>query len=523
MSKHEAKKRHMPKLMRLIYSNKFFAILMLIFQLFLIFAGIWLVTGSYYRYAYIVMQVLAVFVILIEVNRTEEPDFKITWVLLVAAFPVFGFMLYIFLHYKVMQKGMNDAYTAATDAVRPYISTDTGLLGEIAEYDADDAGIATYLDEYGGGGVYKNTQIKYYALGEDMFADIAEDLKNAKCFIYLEFFIINLSGKLWSEIFGILKQKAREGVDIRLMFDGMGCLTTLPRGYDEKIRSYGIKCHVFSPVQPLLSTYQNNRDHRKIIVVDGKCAYTGGVNLADEYANYIRRFGHWKDGGIRMNGDAVKGMTALFMQIWNMGEDEDDIEPETVMNVSDAFPCKAEGYVIPYSDTPLDRVNVGKQVYLYNIQHATKYCHITTPYLVIGNDMFEALRFAVHRGVDVAILMPHIPDKLSPFWLARTYYPELIAGGVKIYEYTPGFVHEKMCICDDERAIVGTINFDYRSLYLHYENAVFMSGVPQIAGMEKDFEETVAKSRQITQEDYKNFPFYTRAIGRITRLVAPLI
>jgi cardiolipin synthase len=328
---------------------------------------------------------------------------------------------------------------------------------------------------------------------------------------------------MWPEILDILKKKAREGVEIRVLYDGMGCMTTLPKNYPEQLRKFGIKCEIFAPIQPLLSTYQNNRDHRKIMVIDGRIAFNGGINLADEYINAQERFGHWKDTGVMLVGEAVAGFTGMFLGMWNLAEGSEDDDYNKYISESAMCSVEADGFVIPFADSPLDDIYVGKCAYIDNLNNAKSYVHIMTPYLVIDNGIFEAVKYAAHRGVDVKIILPHIPDKAYAFWLARTYYPELIRAGVKIYEYVPGFVHAKMSVADGNRAIVGTINHDYRSLYLHYECATYLYNVPAIMDIENDFDETLKKCTQITMKEYEHFNIFTKLIGKAIKIVAPLL
>ena len=382
--------------------------------------------------------------------------------------------------------------------------------------------MASFLSKYGSSGVFTDTDVKYYSLGDYMIEEIIDELKKAEKFIFIESFIINAEGRVWPEILSILREKVRQGVEVRVMYDGMGCLTTLPKYYEETLNAQKIKCRTFSPVQPLLSTYQNNRDHRKIIVIDGKVAFNGGINLADEYANYIERFGHWKDTGIRLEGSAVAGFTSLFLQMWNtirMSDTKEDCK----RFIDASEPSAGVGVIIPYGDSPLDDVNVGMRAYIDIINSANEYVYIMTPYLVIDDEMYNAMRFAVQRGVDVRIIMPHKPDKKYAFWLARTYYPQLMRSGVKIYEYMPGFVHAKVCEADGERAIVGTVNFDYRSLFLHYECATYIYKSRVIDDIHADFKKTFASCDRITEEEYRRFNPITKVCGRIVRVLAPLL
>ena len=510
----------MNKILRLIYSNKFFAFFMLLLQLLTLAAGyVWL--SEYNVILFGATSILSAILVVVEVNRDEEPLFKLTWVILIAIIPVFGVLLYIYLHMDFLKYDIANAQKRVQSLIAPHIKSDEELINEVRTRDAGEAGFLKYLSKCGGAAAYRNTSVKYYPLGDYIFTDMLAELEKAEKFIFLEFFIINQSGRFWPEILSILKRKVKEGVEVRMLYDGMGCMSTLPRGYCETMQAAGIKCRVFSPIQPLLSTYQNNRDHRKILVIDGKTAFSGGINLADEYANFIKRFGHWKDNGIKLTGEAAEGFTALVLEMWNISTEHYDDEAKKYVFTHTA--AESEGIVVPYGDSPLDKEYVGKQVYLYMINTANDYCHIMTPYLVLDNELYEALKFAVGRDVDVKIIMPHIPDKKAAFWLARTYYPELIAAGVQIYEYAPGFVHSKTVVSDDRRAVVGTINFDFRSLYLHYECAAYMSNVPAILDIEHDYSETINSCIRITLAEYKKFPLYTKLIGKLMRIVAPLI
>ena len=512
----------MNKLLRLVYSNKFFAFIMLIIQLLtIVISFLWL--KDYGQFLYAATSLLGAVLIIREVNRDEEPAFKLTWIILIAIIPVFGALLYVFLHAGIMTKDIAHAQKQVQTTIGDHLTSDDDIIENVRFSDPIEAGFIKYLSENGGSRAYNNTFAQYYSLGDYMFTAILEELEKAEKFIFLEFFIINQSGKFWPSILEILKRKASEGVEVRLLFDGMGCMTTLPRGYTETMRKAGIKCRIFSPIQPLLSTYQNNRDHRKIIVIDGRCAFCGGINLADEYANFIQRFGHWKDTGVKLTGEAVAGFCAMFLEMWNMSHIDENEDFDKYLTASSHFSQDCDGIVVPFCDSPLDYEYVGHQVYTYMINNATEYCHIMTPYLVIDNEIFEALKFAAKRGVDVKIIMPHIPDKKTAFYLARSYYPDLIKYGIKIYEYEPGFVHAKSIVCDNMRAVVGTINFDFRSMYLHYECAVYLKDMPLILDIENDYSETLKSCIEITLDKYKQFSIITKFIGKVARLIAPLI
>ena len=326
---------------------------------------------------------------------------------------------------------------------------------------------------------------------------------------------------MWNSILEILKRNVKEGVDVRFMYDGMCSILLLPYSYPKKLRAMGIKAKMFAPIRPLMSTSQNNRDHRKILVIDGRVAYTGGVNLADEYINEKMKFGHWKDTAIKVEGDAVKSFTIMFLQMWNSSEwGQEDyaryIRSDWKVDGS------SHGFVIPYGDGPTTPENVAETVYLDIIHHAVRYVHIMTPYFIVDNAMLDALQYAARRGVDVRIIIPHIPDKKPIFAMSRTYYPDLLAAGIKVYEYTPGFIHAKVFVSDDETAVVGTVNMDYRSLYHHFECAAYLYRNEAVADVEKDFQETLEQCMEVDMRYYKRINILNRLMGRVLRLVGPL-
>lgn len=510
----------MKKFNRLLYSNKFFAFLMLLVQI-VVFVFMFKLS-DYTRLPFVGSVLISAVLIIYEINRTGEATFKLTWVLIIAIIPVFGALFYIFTRISGVAHRLGDDYSAAMKINRKYLVQNENVIKEIELIGKSEGSFARYLSRYGGSPAFSNTSVMYYPLGDSMFEDIKKELLKAKKFIFMEFFIINSADRMWNEVFDILKQKAKEGVKIRLMYDAMGCLTTIPRHFDEEIRAYGIKCHVFSPLMPLFSTHQNNRDHRKIIVIDGAVAFNGGINLADEYINEKQRFGHWKDTGYKLTGAAVAGFTGLFLDMWNINSEIPEDGGEYISE-SLKYYTGETGFVIPFGDTPTDNLYIGKRAYIHNLNNASDYVYIMTPYLVIDDEMYESMKFAAQRGVDVRIIMPHIPDKKYAFYLARTYYKELLEAGIKIYEYTDGFIHAKMSVSDGTKAIVGTINHDYRSLYLHYECASYMENVPAILDIEADFKDTLDKSQEITIPDLKKFKLHTRILGHIIRLVAPLM
>ncbi len=360
-----------------------------------------------------------------------------------------------------------------------------------------------------------------------MFPVLLDELQKAERFIFIESFIIS-RGVFWDSVLDILKKKAAEGVEVRVMYDGMGCMALLPRDYPEILyNQFGIKCKIFAPIMAVVSTYQNNRDHRKLIIIDGKVGFNGGINLADEYINKKERFGHWKDTAVMVKGDAVRNYTLMFLQMWNVsvwkniGFDNINDFKKYVLVKTDTFPDK--GFTAPYSDSPLDDIRIGEDVYIHMANTAKKQLHIMTPYLIPDFTLIHAITFAAKRGVEVIIITPGIPDKKYAYALTRSYYKQLIDSGVHIYEYTPGFIHAKVCVADSICATVGTVNYDYRSLFLHFECGTCIYDSPVIRDIENDFQDTLAKCRKISLESCRLFPFTQRMFGKVLRLIAPLM
>lgn len=367
-------------------------------------------------------------------------------------------------------------------------------------------------------------------------------LKQAKHFIFMEYFIVK-EGHMWGKVLEILAKKAAEGVDVRIMYDGSCEFALLPHYYPKRLGKLGIKCKIFAPVAPFVSTYYNYRDHRKILVIDGRVAFNGGVNLSDEYINKASRFGHWKDTAVMIKGDAVKSFTLMFLQMWNLDEKNAEYdkflfcnetnEPaslsknnsENLKNAAQSgnISTSCKGFVMPYGDCPLDEDNVGEWVYMDILNRAKSYVHIMTPYLILDGSMESTLKFAAKRGVDVTVIMPGIPDKIVAYSLAKSHYASLIEAGVKIYEYTPGFVHAKVFVSDDETAVVGTINLDYRSFYHHFECATYMYKSDCISDIEADFRQTLAKCSRVTPETIRKEKLSLKIMGFIFKGIAPLL
>lgn len=498
------------------------AMLFLLIQLVILFVGATKLS-SYSQIFYILSLLLSTVSIIYVINDKTNTSFKLAWIIPMLTMPVFGTLMYIFVKLELGTKLMNKRLLHLIDNTLPYLKQDEQTVEELKAEDKAEYNFAKYMLDLAKYPVYKGVYSEYLPLGEDKYAVMMEELRKAKKFIFLEYFIIE-RGYFWDNVLELLKEKVREGVEVRCVYDGTCTIALLPYDYPKKLAEFGIKCKVFSPIRPVLTSVQNNRDHRKILVIDGHTAFTGGINLADEYMNRRVRFGHWKDSSVMLKGVAVKSFTLMFLQNWNITETkEDDYCRYIPAELPDISQLDTSGYVIPYSDSPLDHENVGQNVYLNILYRAEKYVHIMTPYLILDDEMLVALTFAAKRGVETVILMPHIPDKQYAYLLARTYYASLIEAGVKIYEYTPGFVHSKVFVSDNKRAVVGSINLDYRSLFLHFECAAYIYGNSSINDIEADYLETLKKSELVTMENCRKYPLIKRVTGRVLRLIAPLM
>lgn len=512
----------MKKLIRALFGKKVLGVLLLLLQLWIFYIGFYAVT-EYSVYIFGGANIIGAVVILLIINREIDSGIKISWAFMIAAMPVFGIALYCYVRLDIPAGKIKNKLRTIYDATSVFNQTDYYELNKLIAENNCDTGTFKYIKNCSGYQLYTGTSVRYFSLGDDAFPVIIDELKKATKYIFLEYFIINDKSEMWNMIHDVLLQKVREGVEVRVMYDGMGSLTTTSSSFCSNLNRQGIKCEIFSSIKPFLSTYQNNRDHRKIIVIDGKTAFSGGINLADEYINKRKMYGHWKDNTIILKGEAVKSFVLMFLRMWNTSY----AQPENFEKyIDECFFSRAEandGYVMPFDDAPFREERIGKNVYTNIINTAKDYVYIMTPYLVLDEDMRSSLKFAAKRGVDVKIIMPHIPDKWYTFALSRTYYPDLIAAGVEIYEYSHGFVHSKTTISDDKKAVVGTINYDYRSMYLNYECGVYMYDASSLDDIKADFIDTISKSMQFKVEDYYSTSLLMRLVGRVLRVFAPLM
>ncbi len=503
-------------LLRIVFSRTMLTVLLLLVNcVFLFVAALGLLQNLPLLFGGITV-FTAVMLILVLHGR-ENPTVKLSWCILIAVLPLPGAVLYCFARFDISSQLSRRVLERTQKESCGLLEAGNCVQDQFRETDRDFYNLCNYMQSCGFP-LYPASGTSYFPLGEDMFREMLLQLEMAEKFIFLEYFII-VPGKMWSQILEILCRKAKQGVEIRLLYDGMNALTNLPYNYPAQLQAQGIQCKVFSPVKPFVSTHYNNRDHRKILVIDGKVAFTGGINLEDRYINEEQVFGHWKDTGVMIRGQGVDSFTLLFLQLWNVTEKQRIYAPYLA---AQPLP-QQDGFVIPFGDSPKDRENIGKMVYLNILNQAKHYVYIMTPYLILDGEMLTALQFAAKRGVDVRIILPHIPDKKTVFALAKSHYRELAEAGVQIYEYTPGFVHAKVFLSDDLHAVVGTINLDYRSLYHHFECGAHLYQGTVLQAIRQDFADTMASSQRITMADIKKQGILYRLLGLVLKVAAPLM
>lgn len=465
-----------------------------------------------------ILTILSIIIVLTIIKNERHIDNKLPWIILILLVPFFGGLLYVFVGANFYSTSRLRKINRDTKNGKRYFVQDPRVINDIQNKDLDAYSQVQYISNYVGYPIYDNTDIKYFSLGDEVYPVMIEELKKAKKFIFLEYFIIG-EGKMWKEILDILEQKVKEGVDVRVIYDDVGSISSLPNNYDKFLESKGIKCVVFNKLKPIIAVIMNNRDHRKIMIIDGNVAFSGGINIADEYINKKVRYGHWKDNGVMIKGEATWNFTVMFLKTWNAYRNEDSKLEKFRPTIKD---IEGDGYILPYGENPLDDEIVGENIYLNIINQAKKYVYIFTPYLIIDHEMLCAITLARKRGVDVRIVTPGIPDKKIVFSLTRSYYEPLIKDGVKIYEYTPGFLHSKVFVCDDKIATVGTLNLDYRSLYLHFECGIYIYQSKVIEDIKEDVLSTIKKSHLISKIECKT-GFIKSMFQAVLRIFAPLM
>lgn len=501
------------KLLKIFLSRIF------IFGLLILLQMIWiiLITSSVlsnFHWLNPTLTLLSMVVVLWLVNKDENPSYKISWIILILVFPVFGGLLYLMIGNKKPSHRIRRKLQPILNDIEKDMLMVQECSHEIKNGQWDGL---TYLSDLGYG-TYQKTWTKYYSLGDYCYADLLRDIKSAKHYIFMEYFIV-AEGLMFETILNLLQQKVKEGIEVRFIYDDVGSLTTVPYHFEKKLAEMGIQCVVFNPFIPMLSLAMNHRDHRKICIIDGFIGYSGGFNLADEYINAKMRFGHWKDTGIRLMGDGVWNLTTMFLSLWNAYCPTDKDYKQFYPHFSIESP-KPNGFAVAYGDSPLDNERTGENIYLNLIHQAQHEILIMTPYFIIDDTMMKALILARKKGVVIKIITPGVPDKKNVYRVTRSYYYSLIQEGIEFYEYQPGFLHAKMVLCDQRIATVGTINFDYRSLYLHFECNVLLTQLEAIQDISKDFEETLLLSRKIDQKHSQRFRGIYEAI---LRLFAPLM
>ena len=465
----------------------------------------------YFWIAILITQIATIASVIV---RDDNPDYKVPWLVLIICMPIIGFMLYFIFYSRKLKPRFRKKIKQISEKLE---IDDSSTLKNI-----DDSSFAysqaIQLKKIAGAHVYQNTNIKYYPTGESSFEDIINDLKNAKKFVFLEYFIIE-GGYFWDSILEVLKKKVKEGLDVRVVYDDIGCMTTLPGNYYRKLEKIGIKATPYSRLRVQADNEFNNRNHRKIMVIDGQIGYTGGINLADEYINKVERFGYWKDTLVRLDGEAVNELTALFLMDYSLNHKKADFEFSKFMI---AKKVENDGFVIPFGDgpKPLYQYRVGKTTIMNMLNHAKKYVYMETPYLIIDNELCQAIENTALRGVDVRIILPYVPDKKLSNAMAKSHYKRLLNAGVKIYEYKPGFIHAKVYLSDDEVAMVGTINLDYRSLVHHFENGVWIYKHDVIDKIKKDVFETIELSQEVKKVKEK---WFNRLMWIIFKIITPLL
>lgn len=506
----------MKKLLRTIFGRMAVIGLAIVLQLLVLVGFVSLLNTKLWLFE-LVSGILGIVVFFSLIKRDMYPDSKLPWLVIVVAMPLFGTMLYLMFAKNSMSRKQKMLTDALQNRGKEILSTQNS-----PEIDAPYKGQSEYIKNTTALPLYENCACDYFPSGEEFWEALKEELSKAEKFIFMEYFIIE-RGVMWNEILGILVDKVYSGVEVRVMYDDVGSVAKLPMNYHRRLRKLGIKCVKFNPFRPILSGIHNNRDHRKITVIDGKVGFIGGANLADEYINATSPFGHWKDSAVRLKGEAVKSLTMMFLTAYQLqaGKVEEELQgyiPEEFETIENA------GYVQPYLDgpSPAYKHHIGENVYINLINSAQNYLYITTPYLIIDHELQTALRSAALRGVDVRIITPHIPDKKLVFNITRSNYKPLMDCGVKIYEYKPGFVHAKNFLADDAVGVVGTINLDYRSLTHHYECAVWMHNVPALATLKEDFDKTFGECI-LQDENTIKMNVFKKLVCVVGRIFTPLL
>lgn len=512
------KRKFRPRM--LIVSRVFITAFFLLIQIVWCFLNI-LRLAEFSSEADYALRLLSIAIAVYLVCKDECPSYKISWIILVLIAPVFGGLLYAVVGNKKPTKKMHRRITETRKNILPVLECREDMSDCVAKKDRRVSAVFEYVRRSSGYPVFGGSEVKYYSMGDDMYVDMISELEKAEKFIFIEYFII-AEGQVWNRIFDILCKKADKGVEVRIIYDDMGCVALLPAGFYKMMEKANpnIKCLSFNRVVPVLSLAMNSRDHRKMMIIDGVTAFSGGINLADEYTNLISPYGVWKDTGFMVRGEGASGYTEMFLEIWESFRKSDNADISGYFPPVKKYPVK--GYIQPFYDTPLDDEALGENVYIDILNCAERYAYIFTPYLILDDMMKSALCLAAKRGVDVRIVTPGIPDKKVIYRLTRANYKPLLQAGVRIYEYTPGFIHAKSIISDDRVGMVGTINLDYRSLYLHFECGMLMYGCEALDALHDDAVKTLSECREISLDNLKKY-YRGNMFDGLLRMLAPLL
>ena len=510
----------MRNILKVVFGRVLFTVLCLIIQLIWIIALVWKL-NQYYVWFATVIEIIGVIVVLRINAKSEFSAARLVWTIVILSLPLFGITLYLMFGRTGLTKRTKAYYEKVAAKYSPELTQEKEILLSLKKENIYIHNQEYYIQNSSGYPVYRNTDVTYYPQTEPALEAMLKDLENAREFIFMEYFAVE-DTEVFHRIEEILLKKVSEGVEVRFIYDDFGSIGFVKPEFMRRMNRQGIQCRIFNPLIPLLYVFMNHRDHRKITVIDNHVSFSGGFNLADEYFNVTHPYGHWKDTGVRLEGDAVKSHTVMFLEMWNFIRDTDE-SYEKYLRRNTAFQSLQKGFVQPYSDPPLDNVTLGENVYMNILKTASRYVYITTPYLIIDNEMQKELCMAAERGIDVRIITPGIPDKKLVFLLTQSYYAALIRSGVRIYEYTPGFIHAKGYLSDDQVAVVGTINMDYRSLYLHFECGVYLYGYDAIMDIKRDFIETFPLCREIGLDYCRKRSVFIRCFQCILRLFAPLL
>ncbi len=483
-------------------------------------------TRNIYVYAHIAFEFIKLITVLYLLYRHDSGAYKISWIIFIMFLPVVGIVAFYLWGNSKMNKNMHNEYDRIRDSSMKYLPDSSDIKMELKQKDLYKYNQVQYMTKVGGYPIYRNNGTKYYDIGEEFFKNVLIEMNRAKKYIFIQFYILS-SGKLWDKMLNVLKDKVKDGVEVNIIVDSLGCIFKLPKNFEKDMKAIGINVYKFNPISPIIHSYLNYRDHRKIIVIDGVVAYTGGVNIADEYVNFIERFGYWKDVGIKLIGDSTRSFTMMFLrniEIITRKKVEYtkylDIEGQCLQNKG--YEIK-QGYVLPYDDGPNNRKNPAENSYIQSINYAKDTLYITTPYFVPSETLLDAILNSARSGVDVKIILPYIPDKKIVNMVTKSYYEVLLEAGVKVYEYTPGFIHSKTLVVDDDTAIVGSTNFDFRSMHLNFECSVWLYETGEEKSIKSDFNCMLKECKEISLEEWKKRPIYIKWAEAILTAFAPMI